>query len=93
MWYVYVLKSVQQQFLYIGSTNDLKRRLQEHNDGTSKSTAPYRPFTIATFIAFPTAGQARVLEKYFKTGSGRTVLKKRILHDEDLAEYEVHSEA
>ncbi|MGB8319656.1 MAG: GIY-YIG nuclease family protein [Ignavibacteriaceae bacterium] len=38
MWFVYIIKSLNYNFIYIGSTNDLKRRLGEHNAGFSKST-------------------------------------------------------
>lgn len=57
------------------------------------STKAYKPFELLVSISFPDATHARSLEKYFKTGSGRTILKKRILNDEDLAEHEVRSEA
>ncbi len=93
MWYVYVLQSLEHELLYIGSTNNLDRRLQEHNEGKSHSTRPYKPYKLLVSIAFPEENKARELEKYFKTGSGKTILKKRILNDEDLAKHEVQSEA
>ena len=79
MWFVYVLKSLSADFVYVGSTNDLDRRLEEHNDGLSQSTKAYRPFKIQAFIAVETEIKARELERYFKTGSGKAILKKRIL--------------
>ena len=79
MWYVYFLKSQQSAFRYTGSTNDLKRRLCEHNDGLVQSTKHYVPLELESFIAVHTENQARNLEKYFKTGSGIAILKKRIL--------------
>jgi len=51
MWYVYIIKSLITKFIYIGSTNDLKRRFHEHNNGLSKSTNPYKPFELEAFIA------------------------------------------
>lgn len=36
MWYVYIVRSALDSNLYIGSTNDLKRRLNEHNNGLVK---------------------------------------------------------
>ncbi len=33
MWYVYILTSERDGKLYVGSTNDLKRRLKEHEQG------------------------------------------------------------
>jgi putative endonuclease len=79
MWYVYVIKSVDKDFTYIGSTNNLKRRFQEHNEGSSQSTRPYRPSMLLSYIAVQTEEQARKLEQYFKTGSGKAILYKRIL--------------
>lgn len=93
MWFVYVIKSKNHSFLYTGSTKDLSRRLSEHNNGESASTAPYKPYELISYIAVQAEGQARKLEKYFKSGSGKSILKKRILDDEDIAEYEVRSDA
>lgn len=93
MWYVYILKTSGKKSLYIGSTNDLQRRIEEHNSGTSKATAPLRPLELISYVAVSSERKARELEKYFKTGSGKTVLKKRILNDEDIATYEVWSNA
>ena len=79
MWFVYILKSKSSEFIYIGSTNDLDRRLQEHNDLKSQSTKSYAPFEIKAYVAVNSEIKARELEKYFKTGSGKAILKKRIL--------------
>jgi len=79
MWYVYILKSLTSDFTYIGSTNDLNRRLQEHNDLKSQSTRPYPPFEIHAYVAVKTETKAREIEQYFKTGSGKAILKNRIL--------------
>ncbi len=79
MWFVYILKSKSSEFIYIGSTNDLERRLKEHNDLKSQSTKSYAPFEITAYVAVSTETKARELEKYFKTGSGKAILKKRIL--------------
>ena len=79
MWYVYIIKSQIESFIYIGSTNSLDRRLNEHNCGLCLSTKHYKPFELETFIAVKTESKAKELEKYLKTGSGRAILKKRIL--------------
>jgi len=80
MWYVYIIKSIETDFLYIGSTNDLKRRLVEHNEGLSIATKPYKPYELLSYIAVQSESQARNLEQYFKTGSGKAILYKRILN-------------
>ncbi len=84
MWYVYILKSINHSFIYVGSTDNIKRRFEEHNNGLSKSTKPYKPFELNAYVAVKTEKKARELEKYFKTGSGKVILKKRILIDEIL---------
>ena len=39
MWHVYVLSSKSDEKLYVGSTNDLKRTLEEHRQGRCESAA------------------------------------------------------
>ncbi len=84
MWYVYFLISSKcDNYIYVGSTNNVERRVSEHNDRESKlATAPYRPLKLAGYIAITEEKIARDLEKYFKGGSGKAFLKKRILPDE-----------
>ncbi|MBI3005558.1 MAG: GIY-YIG nuclease family protein [Ignavibacteriales bacterium] len=82
LWYVYFLKSLVGDFLYVGSTSDLKYRLLQHNKGEVQSTKSFRPLEINAYIAVKTEKRARELERYFKTGSGKAILKKRILTDE-----------
>ena len=85
MWYVYVIRSIESSYQYIGSTNNVEKRLDEHNRGETKSTKPYMPLKLEAYVAVRTEAKARELEKYFKTGSGKAILKKRILTDEALA--------
>ena len=79
MWYVYFLLSVNFNFLYVGHKNDVSRRLEEHNEGLNQSTKRYAPFILAGYIAVPAEARAIELEKYFKVGSGKAILRKRIL--------------
>ena len=79
MWFVYVLKSIDHPFIYIGSTNDVERRLEEHNEGLNQSTKHCAPYELEAFVAVKTEAKARKLEKYFKTGSGKSILRSRIL--------------
>jgi predicted GIY-YIG superfamily endonuclease len=78
MWYIYVLKMADGE-RYVGSTNDLKRRLKEHNGGKSLSSKWRLPVKLEAYIAVQTEGVARQLEKYLKTSSGKATLRKRIL--------------
>jgi len=83
MQYVYILKSKKQKnWIYVGSTNNLQRRVSEHQAGLSLSTKALSPVYLVAYIAIKSDRQARGLEKYLKVGSGKAVLKKRILTDE-----------
>ena len=64
---------------YVGSTNDIRRRLAEHNAGKVDSTKSRVPFSLEAYIAIKDQTKAIELEQYLKTGSGRALLKKRIL--------------
>ena len=79
MWYVYIIESIEQDFLYVGHTWNVEKRLVEHNDRLVQSTKHYVPFELNAYVAVKTKQRAMELEKYFKTGSGKAVLKKRIL--------------
>ena len=79
MWYVYIIESIEQDFLYVGRTWNVEKRLVEHNDRLVQSTKHYAPFELNAYVAVKTKQRAMELEKYFKTGSGKAVLKKRIL--------------
>lgn len=83
MWFVYFLK-LSNNNIYVGSTNDIDRRYIEHSKGLVSSTKPYCPIKLLSFIAVATESKARELEKYLKVGSGKAILKKRILTDEAL---------
>ncbi|OGY45005.1 MAG: excinuclease ABC subunit C [Candidatus Buchananbacteria bacterium RIFCSPLOWO2_01_FULL_46_12] len=83
MWYVYFLTSKRvKNWIYVGSTNNLRRRFEEHKLGKSLSTQPFLPVYLVAYLAVRTQRKARSLEKYFKAGSGKAILKKRILSDE-----------
>lgn len=79
MFYVYVLKSEKDGKIYIGSTNDLKRRLFEHNNKEEKSTHYRAPFRLIYYEAYLAEKDARIRESQLKRFSGAyTHLKKRI---------------
>ena len=78
MYYTYVLESQVDNKLYIGWTNNLKRRLANHNNGNVQSTASRRPMKLVYYEACINKERAIAREKYFKTGYGRRFLKSRI---------------
>jgi predicted GIY-YIG superfamily endonuclease len=78
MWYVYFLH-LNNGDVYVGSTDDLKRRFKSHQRGTVVSTRLRRPMALAAYVAVMNEQTARRLERYFKSGSGKAVAKKRFL--------------
>lgn len=79
MFYVYILKSLKDSNLYIGSTNDLRRRVAEHNEGKVRSTKSRVPFSLRYYEAFFSEGDARHREwSLKKDGNALAQLKRRI---------------
>jgi len=79
MYYVYILKSQKDNNLYIGSSNNLDRRLKEHNEGKVFSTKSRTPFELTYYEAYKAESDARKREKNLKLRSrAHTQLKKRI---------------
>ncbi|KKU74268.1 MAG: GIY-YIG nuclease superfamily protein [Candidatus Amesbacteria bacterium GW2011_GWB1_47_26] len=74
-YYVYVLKSLVKEFIYIGYTENLRNRLSEHNLGQNTSTKSYLPFEIIHYEAYRNMTDAKRREKYLKGNKGKTTLK------------------
>ena len=84
-WYVYILYSLKDKKFYIGSTNNLKRRISEHNQSKNISTAKRLPLKLIYFEGHLSKIDAQRREKYFKTSNGKTTLK--IMLKETLKNY------
>lgn len=78
MFFTYVLQSRIDNKYYVGSTNDLRKRLGEHNNGKVRSTKNRVPLDLVYYEACLDKIKAIKREKYFKTGFGRGFLKNRI---------------
>ena len=79
MFYTYCLQSEKDtNVLYFGFTNDLKRRLKEHNFGDNFSTKRYMPWKLIYYEACLLESDARRREKYLKTNMGRRMFKRRL---------------
>lgn len=73
-FYVYVLKSHKDGRLYIGYTNNLKRRLSQHSKGEVTSTKNRRPFKLIHYEYFINDSDARAREVFLKSGAGHSQL-------------------
>ncbi|MCF8322272.1 MAG: GIY-YIG nuclease family protein [Flavobacterium sp.] len=78
-YFVYVLKSELDGRPYKGHTENIDKRIKEHNSGRIISTKGYKPWKLVYFQTFQTRGEAVLREKYFKTGSGREFLKEKLM--------------
>ena len=67
MFYVYILKSVSKDTLYVGQTNNLSERLKRHNLGQVISTRSKTPWIIIWSTQKDSRSEALKLEKYLKS--------------------------
>jgi putative endonuclease len=78
MYTVYILKNSLSQRDYIGSTNNIARRLEEHNRGQTKSTRQKGNWTIMYSEVVKTRIEATKREKLIKSYKGGNAFKKLI---------------
>lgn len=80
-YFVYVLESYGDGSLYIGYTENLKRRYAEHLAGKGgKTTRRKDVWKLIYFEGYPDKSDALGREKFLKSGSGRRYLKKQLSH-------------
>ena len=78
-WWVYRIQSMRFSLQsYTGVTQNLKRRLIQHNRKGNTSTAPYVPYRLVFCAGFPDKLAAIECESYLKTGSGKAFANKRL---------------
>jgi putative endonuclease len=79
MYFVYLLKSEKTGSFYIGCTNDLKKRILEHNKNQSYHTKKYSPWKLIYFEGFVSKDDAYSREKSLKLhAQGLRRLKERL---------------
>jgi len=75
--YVYVLKSIKDGSLYVGSTHNIEERIMYHNKGYNLSTKLKAPWELVEVEVFGNVSVALKRERFLKTGKGREALKKK----------------
>ncbi len=78
MSFVYILKSLKDAKLYVGTANDVTARLAKHNKGHVKSTKSRRPLMLVFSKEFSNLSEARKFEWMLKYTPGGGKLKKRL---------------
>ena len=79
MYYVYIIQSKKDKSRYVGHTEDLKKRLQEHNREEVRFTSSKTPYALEWYCAFRNKKRAIDFEKYLKQGSGFAFARKRLV--------------
>ena len=84
MYYIYILKSKKnKERFYIGFTNNLERRLNEHENARDYAyTHRHAPWELETYIVFNNEQLAKEFELYLKSHSGRAFLRRRLVMTE-----------
>jgi putative endonuclease len=79
MHHVYILQSIAapDQF-YTGLTDDLDRRIKEHNRGASPHSAKFAPWKLLSCHSFADRSTAARFETYLKSGSGRAFARRHL---------------
>lgn len=77
-YYIYILQSQKDKSLYIGYTEDLKKRIKSHNQGKSTFTKHKRPLKLIYSEAFLDKKDAKARERYLKSGWGWRSLRKML---------------
>ena len=78
MFFVYVLRSDRNGYFYVGMTNNVDRRLKQHNGGEVRSTKAFTPWVLLFFETFKTRIEARKREVYLKSGIGKEFIKSKV---------------
>ena len=74
---VYVIRSEKDGRFYVGMTESITRRIEEHNKGKTKSTKGYIPWKLFFFEEYAERVEARKREKYLKSGYGKKWIKEK----------------
>ena len=77
--FVYFLVSSKNEDLYIGSTENIERRVALHNQGKVKSTKAYRPWKLAGYEEYGSRSDAVRKEKFYKAHQQKEILKKKYM--------------
>ena len=78
MFYVYVIEHQKTELIHVGFTQDLSKRLKEHNQKGFLTSKKENSWRVIYYEAYLHEIDARKREEYFRTHIGRNVIKQRI---------------
>ncbi len=77
MFYIYILK-LNNNKLYTGYSDNIKRRIKEHQSGKVLTTSKYLPIKLIHYEAYTLKSDALKREKFLKTSEGKRLLKQQL---------------
>jgi len=83
MYFVYILQSIKNNKYYIGSTNNLERRISEHNSGKTKSLKYLTPLKIVFYKKYERESDARLVERKLKKFKNKSIIES-IIKDKEI---------
>ena len=78
MFFVYLLLSEKDQNFYIGFSENVEGRFNEHQEGKVESTKYRRPFNLIYYEAYEDMRDALGRKKFLKSGSGHRYINKQL---------------
>jgi putative endonuclease len=75
-YYIYILRSFKDGTYYIGSTQDLKSRIERHNQGRTKYTKAKRPWELVYHEEHPDRSSAVKRELEIKNRKSKKFIEK-----------------
>lgn len=78
-YFVYIIKSVENDKLYTGFTTNLENRMKQHNENIGGYTKGRGPWELAWYSVFSKRRLAENFERYLKSGSGFAFARKRLI--------------
>ena len=76
MYFVYIIQSCKDDSYYIGQTNKLEKRIEQHNQGKSSYTKSKAPWRLRYFEKYDTRSEAMNREKEIKRMKSREFIEK-----------------
>ena len=81
---MFAIKSYTDGRIYVGMSQNIEKRLKEHNSGKVFSTKGYKPWHLVYSEKCSDRLHARKKEKYYKSGYGKEHLKNIINNSQNL---------
>ncbi len=76
MIYVYALRSLNHNYIYVRQSENVIVRFHQHNNGKETTTHFYAPFELIFSMECKDRIEARKYEMFYKSGRGKEVLKR-----------------